>query len=74
MINTTLDLLYLILAVGLGLLLFTLSLLVVKWIQFMGHVNHISEKVDEITDSVNTYVKLPATALYHIIQKIDKKK
>lgn len=61
MIHTSLDILWLVLAGGLGLLLISLTVLVWHLIGSVKRINAISDSVYEIVDLVNTYIKLPAS-------------
>ena len=61
MIQTSLDVLWLVLAGGLGLLLISLTVLVCHLIGSVKRFNAIADSVYEIVDLINTYVKIPAS-------------
>lgn len=74
MIQTSLDVLYLTLAGGLGLLLISLSVLIWHTIGTMKRINHVTDTVTEILDLVNTYVKLPAAAAFKLMKWFKNRK
>lgn len=60
MLNSTLDILYLVLAIGFGALLIALTILVFHCIQSVKRTNRIMEIVEDSADTVNEYIQLPA--------------
>lgn len=61
MFDTSLDILYLVLAGGLGLLLICLSILTIRVIGTVNRVNKITDIVEDSADTVNTYIQMPAS-------------
>ena len=59
MLNTTLDILYLVLAIGLGTLLICLSILVIRLMKTVDNVNKITAIAEDSADTINGYIKLP---------------
>jgi len=65
MVLTTLDTLYIVLSVGLGLLLLSFTVLTWHLVATVRRINRISDLVEDSVDTVNTYVKLPAGFLFN---------
>ena len=61
MFNTSLDILYIVLAVGLGVLLISLSVLTIRVIGTVNRINKITDIVEDSADTVNTYIQMPAS-------------
>lgn len=67
MITTSLDVLYLVLASGIGMLLISLTVLVFRVVGTVNRINRITDIVEESADAVNTYIQMPASMLASIV-------
>ncbi|PIV90398.1 hypothetical protein COW46_02720 [Candidatus Gracilibacteria bacterium CG17_big_fil_post_rev_8_21_14_2_50_48_13] len=65
MLSTTLDILYLVLSIGLGILLLSLTVLTWYVVGTFRRINRITDLVEDSVDTMNTYVKLPAGFLFN---------
>ncbi len=68
MIQTSLDVLWLVLAGGLGLLLLSLTVLVWNLVETVKRVNNVMALAEQVLDIVNTYIRMPAGFLFKIIK------
>lgn len=68
MLNTTLDILYLVLAIGLGMLLVTLSVLVIMLMKTVSNINRITTIAEDSADTINGYIKLPEEMAGHVMK------
>ena len=66
MILTTLDILYIVLAIGIGMVCLSLTMFLFEWVKMMKKANKISGTVEDITNTVNTYVRLPSVVFLQI--------
>lgn len=71
---TTLDILYLSLAIGFGAIAIFLCILLLRLSKTIGHVNKIAEKITSITEALDEYVWQPIHFVKSIVEKIKKNK
>jgi len=64
MIETSLDVLWLTLAGGLGLLLISLSVMIWHLIGSIKRMNRLADTVESVLGLVDTYLRLPMTFIY----------
>lgn len=60
MITSTLDILYVVLAIGLGMLLIALTVLIIRCIGTVKRANRIMEIFEDSAETVNEYIQVPA--------------
>ncbi len=69
---TTLDVLYLTLAIGFGAIAVFLCILLLRLSKTIGHVNKITEKVASITEALEEYVWQPIHFFKKTVEKMKK--
>ncbi|MFN7160168.1 MAG: hypothetical protein ACK4NC_00990 [Candidatus Gracilibacteria bacterium] len=67
MITTMQDVLILVLSIGLGLFFIMCSVFVGALAAFVFSLKNLSTKGEELMDNVNTYVTMPATLAYTVM-------
>jgi len=70
---TTLDVLYLSLAIGFGAIAIFVCVLLLRLSKTVGHVNKITEKIADITETLEEYVWQPIHFLQKTVEKMKKK-
>lgn len=71
---TTLDILYLSLAIGFGAIAIFLCVLLLRISKTVGHVNKIAEKITSITEALDEYVWQPIHFVKNTVEKMKHKK
>ena len=69
MYSTPLDILYLVLSVGGGLLLLLLVIAVYHLIKILGNINKVTSKAKDTVDLINHYLWQPIKIAMMIIEK-----
>lgn len=69
---TTLDVLYLVLAIGFGAITIFLCLLLLRLSKTVGNLNKITEKVASITEALEEYVWQPIHFIKKTLEKMKK--
>lgn len=70
--STPLDILYLILSIGFGLLALFLILAIYHFIKILRNINHVTAKAKDTVDLVNHYLWQPIKIAMMIIEKSKK--
>jgi hypothetical protein len=69
MYTTSLDVLYLVLSIGLGLLLLVLVIAIIQIIRILSDVNQVSTKAKDTMDLVNHYLWQPIKIAMQVMEK-----
>lgn len=67
--KTPLDILYLILSIGGGILLFVLILAVIHLVGILGNIKKVTAKAKDTVDLVNHYLWQPIKIMLMVIEK-----
>lgn len=70
---TTLDILYLVLAIGFGSITVFLCILLLRLSKTIGNINKITEKITSITEALEEYVWQPIHFIQKTVDKMKKK-
>ncbi len=69
---TTLDVLYLSLAIGFGAIAIFVCVLLLRLSKTIGHVNKITEKIANITETLEEYIWQPIHFVQDTLKKMKK--
>ena len=72
--TTSVDILYLVLTIVIGLLGVMLAIAIFRLIRILKDVNHVSTKAKDTIDLVNHYLWQPIKIMMSVIDKIKPKK